>query len=510
MRHVVLGILLVLAACGDNVDPAGDAGPARCAPTPPAAPTEGPYADPRAIPLPAACVEGGLEALPGRWFVRDPARLFTFSYPKFEGSCDAGFRRVNWQAEDTDVTDDNHAFQSWADGTRYYARDYYRFSFGEQDYEIVNVLALCALPDGTLAGVQLAFDTDRGERIAPLIGTRFAPKDTGGQGLTLVGELGVTSDGAPVSGYQVAVDGTHAFVAGPSGLDVFDVSAPAAPVHQARVPGEFNDIKLARSGDDLIGYAAPIGNAGVTIVDVSTPSAATAIAQLDDYAHSVFVTATPPRLYLADYTDGVPVFDVTAPRSPVRIGTVPTGGDPDVGIHDIHVDGTTIYANKTTDGVVAVDVSAGFGASAVRLGGLPTSYSHASWAGTAGGRAILIHGDEGLAPEGGAFLRVLDAERTSPTFMLEIGRYATRPDVGIHNMILIGDRAYISYYQDGIRIVDLADPTQPREIAHFNTWDEATAPGAGFEGAVGLTVVGDLIYVADLTRGLLVLRDDTN
>lgn len=73
-------------------------------------------------------------------------------------------------------------------------------------------------------------------------------------------------------------------------------------------------------------------------------------------------------------------------------------------------------------------------------------------------------------------------------------------------MQLVGDRAYIAYYQDGVRIVDLSDVTQPREVAYYNTW-EPTAPGDPFEGAVGISVVDDLIYVADFNRGLFILRE---
>ena len=61
--------------------------------------------------------------------------------------------------------------------------------------------------------------------------------------------------------------------------------------------------------------------------------------------------------------------------------------------------------------------------------------------------------------------------------------------------------------QDGVRIVELADPTHPREVAHYNTWDPATAAGDAFEGAVGVRVVGDLIYVADIGKGLVILRE---
>jgi hypothetical protein len=99
--------------------------------------------------------------------------------------------------------------------------------------------------------------------------------------------------------------------------------------------------------------------------------------------------------------------------------------------------------------------------------------------------------------------------------MTEIGRYQTRKEVGMHNIQMVGDKVYLSYYQDGIRIVDVADPTQPTEVAHFNTWDPETSFGSAFEGAVGVRVAPitattgaqDHVFVADISRGLLILKE---
>jgi len=196
---------------------------------------------------------------------------------------------------------------------------------------------------------------------------------------------------------------------------------------------------------------------------------------------------------------------VTNPLAPVRLGQAMVPG-PEAGVHDLTVDGDRLYVNYTTQGFVAIDVSRGLEAP-VELGRRKSPYSHASWAGTAGGRKLLLHGDEGMVEDGGAYLAILDGDPASPTFMQELGRYRTRPEVGIHNFQLVGDKLYISYYQDGVRIVDLSTPSAPREVAHYNTWNEPGAYGGTFEGAVGIRVAGGLIYVADLERGLIILSE---
>ena len=109
---------------------------------------------------------------------------------------------------------------------------------------------------------------------------------------------------------------------------------------------------------------------------------------------------------------------------------------------------------------------------------------------------------------GGAHLSILDGDETSPTYMKELAIYQTRPEVGIHYFEVHGDLVYVAYYHDGVRVVDLSDPTQPHEIAHYNDWQEDGAFGDAFEGALAVRKVGDLLYVADLERGLLVLRED--
>jgi hypothetical protein len=270
----------------------------------------------------------------------------------------------------------------------------------------------------------------------------------------------------------------------------------------------FNDVRVVRGNGRVVAFAAPMNGDQTSVFDVTDPVTPQRLGNIPEYSHSLQVQTVDDRtlLYLASYEAVVPVYDVTNPVQPIRLGA-PTIPGPPAGVHDLTVDGDLLYLNYTEAGMVVMDVSAGFDGEGLELGRIPTSYSHASWVADIGERRIVIHGDEGMTPDGGAFLRVLDGDPSSPTFLDELSRWRTRPEVGIHNIMIQGTKAYIAYYQDGVRVVDLADPTQPREVAHYNTYDPATAPGGAFEGAAGVRIVDGLLYVADTQRGLLILRE---
>jgi hypothetical protein len=459
----------------------------------------GPVGDPYALDLPENCVRGGLDAIPGRWFVSDANTRYYFQYPQFEGSCGMGFRRSLAGPDDRDASDGTTSI-TWSDGTVYFERR--QFASGA-----VSGQAFCMMPDDTLAGVDVTlFETER--NFTRLIGKPFGPKDELARGLVLVGELGTDASGAPMRGIDVAVDGDFAYLATFTGLEVIDISKPATPIAVSHFTGPSNDVAIVHGDGRTVAYVSPFGRGHTRAVDVTDPGAPTLVAEIPDYSHTLFHTTRNggSQIYLANYTNDIPEFDVTHPLTPVRSGMTRVPGE-EAGVHDMFVDGDRIYANNTVAGMVAIDVSGGLD-HPVELGRIPTTFSHTSVAGTAGARPVVLHGDEGFTGiDGGAFLRILDGDPSSPTFFTELARYQSRPQVGIHNFQLVGNRLYIAYYQDGVRVIDLSNPARPIEVAHYNTWNPLTAPGDPFEGALTVQVVGDLIFVSDDLRGLLILRD---
>jgi hypothetical protein len=87
----------------------------------------------------------------------------------------------------------------------------------------------------------------------------------------------------------------------------------------------------------------------------------------------------------------------------------------------------------------------------------------------------------------------------------EPGRYSA------HNPVVQGDLMFVSWFSDGVRVLDISDPAAPREIASWvppaGSAPEAVRNYLG-EGAQvwGVAVDGDLVVASDINSGLWVLR----
>ncbi len=399
--------------------------------------------------------------------------------------------------------------------------------FENPDLEAVRALDLCRRDaDGTVHGSYTTCNRDECFTGA-VSGVRLDRIDGPvADGLTLLGELGPWPVGNRDVGITVNVrvaDDVAYLARYQDGLRIVDVADPANPVEIGHLEVEYpddgeiyNDVKLIDAGGAR--YALMASDlVGTVVVDVTTPSApaivrhfgtAPSIGEPTD-VHSIFLDGT--RAYLANTSRGsVEIYDVADPLLPVRLGEFRhPDGDGDGFCHDLYVAGDRMYGNWWQLGMAIVDVSNP--ATPTLIGNFEDygeTTSHSSWVTQVGPRQVAVHGDE----QWGAHVHIVDVTEGSVDFGNSIGEWETRPEVSIHNVMAMGDRAILSHYQDGVRVLDLSDPTAPTEIAHFDT-----IPGydrrygySFFEGAVGidLDTATNRIYVADSHRGLLVLHLD--
>ena len=132
------------------------------------------------------------------------------------------------------------------------------------------------------------------------------------------------------------------------------------------------------------------------------------------------------------------------------------------------------------------------------------------------GRRIMLAADEDvakLAPGPPSFLWLVDiTDEHQPGAVLDLpgGRGGRRPAAGVHRLpsALRADRPGteipVAWFAYGLRVVDIADPHAPREVAHF-----LPAPPAGHARVSATTSSVDdrgLLYLIDRGRGLHILE----
>jgi hypothetical protein len=490
----LLGLLVVAAACGDNLEPAPDALVvpeviARCEEIPAAG---NPFATAADFgPVTPGTLAGWNPD--GRWFLT--------------GVRVGGVSSFHFEQRGADLIVDRE------DAPATFTADaiFQRLEYPTPDGSIIVAKRVSDLqPDGSLRADRAVCEGDVcNVCTAKLVRAKRNEGEQESMGLSLVSELsGVTWE--PGYTFNVRIAGTLAYLIRIDGLHIIETVDPAHPVEvgswQRAGDGYSNDVKLVEANGKR--YAL-IADYPVDVVEVTDPTMPRLVAQIPEEAHTLFTEARGGKLYayFGDYNGSCPVFDISNPEAPVRLGRFMTAGP---FVHDLMVQDGIAYLNAWSAGLYVVDFTTPATPTVVgRWEHTTSETSHSSWATIAGGRKVALHGGENF----GAHLDVVDVDPVSPTFMKPIGSYQTRDHVSIHNVMAIGDRAYFTYYQDGVRVVSLTDPTRPMQLGYFNTWDPQgpTSSSHFFEGAVGLDIdpVRKLIFVADSPRGLLILRDET-
>lgn len=126
---------------------------------------------------------------------------------------------------------------------------------------------------------------------------------------------------------------------------------------------------------------------------------------------------------------------------------------------------------------------------------------------------ILAH--SGWATEDDQYLFVCleEDKEQEDVIILDISNPASPVEVGImhdenytiHNLYIIENYAYVSFYGAGLRIYDVTDPTIPSLIYEYDTNGQSS--GLGAFGVYPFATSGN-IYVSDVEYGLFIFKGD--
>jgi hypothetical protein len=90
--------------------------------------------------------------------------------------------------------------------------------------------------------------------------------------------------------------------------------------------------------------------------------------------------------------------------------------------------------------------------------------------------------------------------------MGELGLNAVTP----HNPVVIGNRLYVSWYQAGVQVFDISDPTNPVRVGQYDTFQSAFAPTEEEKQALANAEPWDMICSSEFRQNALPTTYDGN
>ncbi|ATB37274.1 hypothetical protein CYFUS_002695 [Cystobacter fuscus] len=327
-------------------------------------------------------------------------------------------------------------------------------------------------------------------------------------GVELVAEVPLPR-GAVAS--DVFVSGGYAYVtAHADGLFVFDVSNPSAPQKVAEVTPTKDVWRRAWVKGQTL-YIASAAQ-GLLVYDVSNPALPKRLSALpadapveawglyEDQARLYVMSPSPRAEVLIFDLQQDPTKPLLMKRYFVEDSLINQGELPVEGV----VTGNRLYMGHWRYGFAVADVSNPNAPVTLGRFQYDKATSRPVAAGLIEGQTIAFEASEGW----GSQVRVLNV--TDAQHITQVGQFQTRPQSTVSAMTLVGTRLYVAYAQDGLRILDVSNPSTPRQQAYYNTWRESD-PGRGrafVDGLNAVKVPGDgYLYAAETSRGLLVLRE---
>ncbi|MBW8051878.1 MAG: choice-of-anchor B family protein [Cytophagales bacterium] len=307
--------------------------------------------------------------------------------------------------------------------------------------------------------------------------------------LSLLGQLNLPGMSYDVWGYIDTSSGKEYAIVGNNGLTIIDVSDPVNPVQVANlntVP-DF-DIKVWSN----YAYCVTGGSGTAYIVNIADP-ANPAIVNTFPSSHNIFID---DNGYMYAEYPGLIIYDLNPdPVNPVMIWTDSTTGG-----HDASVIGNRLFDFHGNTGTYIYDICNP--ANPVLLGSITDSaiqYHHHGWP-SKDGNYLYICDELAVAPS--PDITIWDI--SNPATPVKVGSFSDI-DATVHNLFVIGDYAYASYYTAGLRVFDLTDPTSPTIADEYDT---SPLSGESFGGAFGVYpfALNNKIFVLDVDSGLFIFN----
>jgi choice-of-anchor B domain-containing protein len=311
-------------------------------------------------------------------------------------------------------------------------------------------------------------------------------------------------------GYTAPDGREYAILGTLNGTSIVDITDAPTLREVSFIPGlqtSWREMKTHKQYAFIVTDNTPSGP-GVQIVDLSAlPTVAKLVktfAWIDTIngnavpspsVHSVSVSEN--FLYLnGGGSNGIRILDIHDPLNPVQVGKYST-----TYVHDSHIRRDTIFASTIgANGLDIVDARKKSSPVLIKRIQYVGSGTHNAW--TTQDRKYVITTDEvGSTPKSLKVWDIRDMQNVSK--VAEFSNSAAT----VHNVFIKGNLAYVAWYADGLKVVDVSNPLNPQVVGFYDTYPQAqtTSPYVGAWGADPYFPSGKVI-ISDMQTGLYVVR----
>lgn len=168
--------------------------------------------------------------------------------------------------------------------------------------------------------------------------------------------------------------------------------------------------------------------------------------------------------------------------------------------HDFYARNDTLFANCGSEGMLIIDYNAPSPVYSQLQFYPDKGYNHSGWLSDDG--LVYALADETV----GTRIKLCDVSDFSDIQILSLIDIPDYEDLVVHNLIMKDTLLFVSYYEAGLQVFDISDPTLPQRIAYFDTY---SLPNQGdYSGAWGVYpfLTDNNVLVSDMQSGLFLLE----
>jgi len=231
-------------------------------------------------------------------------------------------------------------------------------------------------------------------------------------------------------------------------------------------------------GVQVVGNYAYVADytSGLQIINISNPAAPSLSGTYDTTGYTWGVEVVGNYAYVADRDSGLQIINISNPVAPSLSGTYNTTGE----AFGVEVVGNYAYVADGESGLQIINIS---NPAAPSLSGSYDTTDSAQGVEVVGNYAYVADRDSGL--------QIINISNpAAPSFS---GTYDTTGYA--YGVQVVGNYAYIADYTSGLQIINISNPAAPSLSGSYDT---------GY--AVSVQVVGNYAYVADFSSGLQIIN----